>query len=336
VLGCSLEQLVGVLHHEVLHLLHGHLFLGPDEYPNVVALTIAEEVTVNEFVPEPLPGNPVLLKHFPQLPTLEDTVRRYRRLDRGKGGGRCQGGRHGEQVSTVDNHGSWQGARDEGKAGAAAIMSAVERAAGMLTPEEHARIPEETRELIEAARRGTAAGRTLAAVRSAETATVSWQKVLRRFVGRQTLLQPSYLRPPRRFPELVGILPGNTRPPGKPRVMAVIDTSGSITDALLGQIARELAAVGASREVVIVECDAVIHRIYPFKGELRDVHGRGGTDLRPPFERDVLAKVRPDVFVYFTDGEGPAPTSAPRVPVLWCLTPGGTAPATWGQRVWMA
>jgi predicted metal-dependent peptidase len=214
-------------------------------------------------------------------------------------------------------------------------MSAIERAATMLTPEERACIPEDTRELIEKARRGNAAGRALAAVHLAETATVPWQKVLRRFVGRQTFFQPSYLRPSRRFPELVGILPGSTRRPGKPRVLAVIDTSGSITDALLGQIARELASVGASREVVIVECDALIQRIYPFKGELRDVRGRGGTDLRPPFERAVLGKIRPDLVVYFTDGEGPAPVEAPRMPVLWCLTPGAKAPVTWGQSVWM-
>jgi predicted metal-dependent peptidase len=332
VLGCDLEQLAGVLHHEVLHILLGHLFMGPDAYPNEDALTIAEEVTVNEFVPERLPGSPILLKHFPRLPLLEDTDTRYRRLDRRSS---LRGRRHGGPGSTIDNHGAWKNARGEGQAAAAAVMSAVERAASMLTPEELASVPEDTHELIEAARRGSAAGRIQAEVTSAHTNTVPWQRVLRRFVGRQTVLQPSYLRPPRRFPHLVGVLPGNTRTPGPPRILAAIDTSGSITDALLTQIAGELAVVGASRDVVIVECDAKIQRVYAFRGELHDVRGRGGTDLRPPFERAMLARIRPDLVVYFTDGEGPAPIKGPRMPVLWCLTPGARAPAPWGQKVWM-
>jgi predicted metal-dependent peptidase len=117
--------------------------------------------------------------------------------------------------------------------------------------------------------------------------------------------------------------------------MVVIDTSGSITDALLAQIAKELAVIGSSRVVVVVECDAAVRRVYPFKGELRDVCGRGGTDFRPPFDRTLLAKLRPDVVVYFTDGEGLAPLKPPRVPVLWCLTAGANPPAAWGHRVWM-
>ena len=117
--------------------------------------------------------------------------------------------------------------------------------------------------------------------------------------------------------------------------MAVIDTSASMTNDLLQQIGQELVKMQSSHEVVVVECDDEIQRTYPFKGKLRKVHGRGGTDLRPPFEREILAKLRPDVVVYFTDGEGPAPNDPPRVPVLWCLTPGAQPPAQWGRTAWM-
>ena len=61
----------------------------------------------------------------------------------------------------------------------------------------------------------------------------------------------------------------------------------------------------------------------------------GGTDLRPPFEPEILCKLRPDVVVYFTDGCGPAPERPPRMPVIWCLTPIGDPPARWGHVVRM-
>ena len=75
------------------------------------------------------------------------------------------------------------------------------------------------------------------------------------------------LRPPRRFPELVGIMPGSTRAPGLPRVMAVIDTSGSIAGHLLAQIARELAWMAASHEVVIVSVSRDPPEL-PFRGRV--------------------------------------------------------------------
>lgn len=80
VVHCSLTQLVGVLHHETLHLLFEHLWMSPLRFPDSRALTVAQEVTANEFIPEPLPGLPILLSKFPQLPPHEDTIARYRRL----------------------------------------------------------------------------------------------------------------------------------------------------------------------------------------------------------------------------------------------------------------
>ncbi|MFO0675300.1 MAG: VWA-like domain-containing protein [Polyangiaceae bacterium] len=214
-------------------------------------------------------------------------------------------------------------------------MSAVGRAVATLTPDELARIPMPLLEAIHLAGRGKAAGRDVDQLPPSPTATVSWKTVLQRFVSRAASPRPSYLRPPRRFPHLVGIVPGGTRRPEKARVMAVIDTSGSMTRELLAKIGGELRKMSAHHEIVVVECDAEIQRTYPFKGELGEVHGRGGTDFHPPFERAFLAAHRPDVVVYFTDGAGPAPENGPRVPVLWCLTPGAVAPSSWGKCVWM-
>jgi predicted metal-dependent peptidase len=327
VLAHDLTSLVGVLNHEVLHVVFGHLFSDPARYPNRRARIIAEEVTVNEWVREALPGNPILLKDFPQLPPMEDTDTRYQRLARDGGGA--------PELAPLDDHDIWEEVQEAGLVGEAAVLSIVRRAVEALTPDEMARIPADLLDAISEAARGKAAGRSVEMVPSAPRAALSWKAVLRRFAGRTATPEATYLRPPRRFPHLVGIVPGRTRRPEKPRVMAVIDTSGSMTPDLLAQIDGELSKMGKHYEIVVVECDAEINRTYPYEGKIERVHGRGGTDLRPPFERAVLARLRPDVVVYFTDGGGPACDRPPRVPVLWCLTPGGTPPAPWGRRVWM-
>lgn len=141
-------------------------------------------------------------------------------------------------------------------------------------------------------------------------------------------------RPPRRFPDLVGIVPGKHRRGEPPKIMAVVDTSGSITPELLELIDAELRLLARHYAVVVVECDAEIHAVYDYR-PLGSVSGRGGTDFRPPFDREFLQKHRPDLVVYFTDGRGPAPDQKPGVRVVWCLVPGEEPPAEWGRVIRM-
>ena len=115
--------------------------------------------------------------------------------------------------------------------------------------------------------------------------------------------------------------------------MTIIDSSGSIGPRELSLIAPEIELIASTNDVIVVECDTAIQRVYPFTSRLTTVAGKGGTDLRPPLENAFLAKHRPAVAIYFTDGYGPAPEQRPRVPVLWCLTASGQRPAPWGREV---
>jgi hypothetical protein len=162
---------------------------------------------------------------------------------------------------------------------------------------------------------------------------LDWHRLLRRYVRDATEPQPVFTRPPRRFPALVGIIPGHLHRPIRPTVMVVIDTSASLSPDMLAMIAAELDHLARSHTVMVVECDAVVHAVYRYRGRLDKVHGRGGTDLRPPFAPAILRRVHPDVVVYFTDGYGPAPQVAPAMPVIWCLTPGSVTPVSWGRVV---
>src|SRR5262249_5735818 len=141
-------------------------------------------------------------------------------------------------------------------------------------------------------------------------------------------------RPPRRFPALVGVVPGRALTPTKPRVLAVLDTSGSITRRLLALINGELARLARHFAVTVVECDARVQRVYPYR-PLGRVLGRGGPALRPPLDPRFLGEHRPDLVVFFTDGLGPAPERPPRPPLIWCLGPGGARPAPWGRVIRM-
>jgi hypothetical protein len=82
VLSLPAAELGGVLLHEVHHVVLDHLLADPADYPDRWARTVAEEVTVNEFVKEALPAGGIHLSLFPGLPEMESTDERYRRLAR--------------------------------------------------------------------------------------------------------------------------------------------------------------------------------------------------------------------------------------------------------------
>ena len=162
-----------------------------------------------------------------------------------------------------------------------------------------------------------------------------WPRQLRRYVGQELEVRPVFNRPSRRCPDLLGIVPGQVRRMEHPHVMAVIDTSASITTDDLRQISAELRRMKRTNKVTVVECDVQIRSVYPLREDIREVHGRGGTDLRPPFEPAFLRQHNPDVVVYFTDGNGPAPDQAPPLPVIWCLTQRGKVGVNWGRVIKM-
>jgi predicted metal-dependent peptidase len=322
VLGISVAELVGVLLHEVHHVIFGHLTMRPGNYPNRPALVIAQEVTVNEFIAEPLPGRPVLLKDYPLLPPRESTAERYRRLEKVIPD-------NGQAVLTLDNHEVWAGAGQAEAQAEAAVRQAVEDALASVGP---GQVPEGLRDLLTALGVGSTPGGGTEGVARGGRGRVDWRRLLRCYAGQVLEVRPVYGRPPRRFPELAGVLPGQGRRAARPKVMAVIDTSGSISAGLLTEIDAELRRLAQSHSVLVVECDSQVQRVYPFR-PLDVVSGRGGTDLRPPLERDFLRQHRPDLVLYFTDGYGPAPERPPGVPVIWCVLPHGREPAPWGRHI---
>jgi predicted metal-dependent peptidase len=117
--------------------------------------------------------------------------------------------------------------------------------------------------------------------------------------------------------------------------MAAVDTSASVSPELLEQISAELKRLAEDYDVLVVECDAEIQSVYPYR-PLESVRGRGGTDLCPPLKPEFLRQHDVDLAIYFTDGFGDAPEKPPGIPVVWCITENGECPVEWGREVRMS
>jgi len=169
--------------------------------------------------------------------------------------------------------------------------------------------------------------------------TVPWQEVLRRFVTSAYGGERRWLPPSRRHVAQGLYLP--SRRTDLLKLVVAIDTSASTTH-YLPEFAAELIGLlqpFGRYELTLVCCDEEIRSVreydpdHPLTLEDLQLEGGWGTDFRPVFDWIDRSLSEVNVLVYLTDGEGEAPGQAPLYPVLWALTSGGEAPASWGQVV---
>lgn len=138
-------------------------------------------------------------------------------------------------------------------------------------------------------------------------------------------------RPPRvSHPGRLPWTPGFSHSRRVPRLVLVLDVSGSIDEPLLARFAAELAALTRRLDApmtVVVGDDTVraVHQLKPGRLGLKDLQawlgtpGAGGTDFTPLLEE--ASRHRPDLTVVLTDLEGPARHRPPGV-LLWAVPPG--------------
>lgn len=183
---------------------------------------------------------------------------------------------------------------------------------------------------------------------------IRWQDKLRRIVRGQVtsqagLVDYTYARNSRRQAGLgygVGspIMPAMVAP--IPIVAIGLDTSGSMGAVGLAEAVSEIEAIMKSirASVDLIACDCQVHgqkKVTTFQDLLRtvsskDFGGGGGTDFRPVFAAVEKLKVKPNVFIFLTDGDGPAPAAPPPgVNVIWVIVGRyrDTRPASWGEIV---
>lgn len=148
----------------------------------------------------------------------------------------------------------------------------------------------------------------------------------------------SYSRPSRRMtvtprillPSLIDYLPN---------VAIVVDTSGSMGDEELQQGLGEVKGVtdslGRREGIRVLACDADVHNCRRiFRPEQIELVGGGGTDMGRGIETASQLRPRPDIIIVFTDGFTPWPDKPPAgSKVIVAITSDrGTSPP-WAKRI---
>jgi predicted metal-dependent peptidase len=160
-----------------------------------------------------------------------------------------------------------------------------------------------------------------------------WEQVLRRVTNHalRPLPELSWSRPSRSYLANQGRCgdrrmpwePGHSGSRAVPRLVVIVDVSGSVQKDLLERFAREVEAITRRLEVglTMIAGDEKVQRVAHFEpgeSDLGDVElkGGGGTDFTPLLEE--ADKHRPDLVIVLTDLDGPAHFQ-PRWPVLWAV-----------------
>ena len=174
-----------------------------------------------------------------------------------------------------------------------------------------------------AKRQGTLPGHWESIIEQRKTPTQDWRAILREYIDAGARRVETWNRPNRRYAHSGMILPGNQRD-GLNKVAFIIDTSGSMSDPVLEQIANEVQAAmddGAINEVVTVYCDTRVNRVDRYVDGDKVVFkapGRGGTDMVPAFawveENDPDASLVVCCTDLYIGNPGPEPSA----PALFC------------------
>jgi predicted metal-dependent peptidase len=318
------EHRLGVVKHEMLHLVFRHLFIR-DPALDALLLNVALDLVINQYIDRfQLPEDSIFLETFPELHLKkgETWFYYYQQLEssRKKGGDESKGKNNAdalEQIQSTTNglerHQPWREIRARSEM-------------------ENAVLDNHLDSLMRTAHQRTNAaawGQLPAGVRDQINAlmpippAINWRLALRRFTqsARSTRLKNTMRRPSKRY----GTNPG-IRINRRQRILVAVDTSGSVGAPEFQLFFNEIHHLWkAGAEIDVVECDTVIHQRYKYKGVTPEiVQGRGGTDFTQPLE--LANRERPDAFIYLTDGFAGSILTAAYIPVFWLLSPDGIKP----------
>lgn len=141
-----------------------------------------------------------------------------------------------------------------------------------------------------------------------------------------------------------GLLYPGKRVKVRAHLVTIIDSSASVNDKQLTQLASELVGIHACDvDITVIECDTKVNQIYKFDPNVPfKVKGRGGTAFRPAFEAVqnpgfIKDYGEVDGVIYLTDGGNydHPDIEEPPFNVLWALLPGCDVSYDWGYKTWV-
>lgn len=170
---------------------------------------------------------------------------------------------------------------------------------------------------------------------------VDWKEALRQFVDRASRNDYTWKRPNARYFSRNIILPSLYTEELPPIVVAV-DTSGSVSNEDLQQFASEIDDIlnqYNGTELTVIYCDAKVQHVEHFTTENRPIRleakGGGGTDFAPVFKHVAANLETPACLIYLTDLYCSSYGDEPEYPVLWINTSNHNTKVPFGDVVRM-
>ena len=341
--GLDLEERLFVLAHETWHCVLLHFVRLQSREPR--RFNIATDLEIHFILSKEKMKEPFVLPHDPAWDGLS-AEEIYEKLKSRKRKPPCDPGRCSNGISGTpdgggfDRHVYKNGDKDPATAGDQAgeedsITADIDEA----TVENLRRIVIQAAQIAER-RQGTLPGHILGLIEKLRKPELNWKELLKQFVTSCYGGCRRWLPPARRYVGM-GLYLQSRRNERLEAVLA-IDTSGSTTGDL-PQFFVELASLLGSfgnYDLTVIQCDCRVQHVEKFSDDRplpRDYQwesfGHGGTNFVPPFDYVKEHGIRPQVFIYLTDGFGDAPETPPQFPVLWVLTKDGRSPANWGRCI---
>lgn len=284
-----LEQRLGILKHEMLHILYNHMRRKGDR--DHQGFNIASDCAINQMIErQHLPAQCIFPDQFPsesgKVPPNLTAEQYYELLRKDDSDGNGSGSGSGE---CVDDHSKWGDSQGDGELSEDIAKGMAERATSN-TQKARGNVPSELSEWLSLLSRKR---------------EITWQQLLRNITGNKRVgIRKTILRPDRRLPNSEWIK-GRTKD-RRYDVAVVSDTSGSVSDsallALWGEIKNicELTQTG----IYLVQVDTVAAKPEVLTKNTKVIKRKacGGTYLTPGIEALKKAKISFDCLVVTTDG----------------------------------
>ena len=193
--------------------------------------------------------------------------------------------------------------------------------------------------VAKAANAGTVPGFLERLVQDLNKPKVDWENTLRRFVDDSIIKESSWQSPSNRHLHRRVILPGPFQSVHTNHIVSVMDTSGSVTDALVAKYASEKTAIldeGLTDRLTVIYVDADVQGIQEFErgDEVRlNPKGNGGTNFKTVFELIKRDYGDASVILFFTDLCATNFGKDPGKPVLWLCYENSKHIERWGAKV---
>ena len=291
-----LEQRLGILKHEMLHILNGHVARKQDR--DHKAFNIATDCAINQFIkPEHIPDWAIMPDNFPGENTpLKATAEQYYELipknDEPNSGQGTWGKGYGDSKNTgklLDNHDSWQDSKGDSELQADLTKNMMDKAVNA-TQKSRGTLPSQLSEWLSL---------------HDHKRELNWKQVLRNITGNKRVgIRRTLTRPDRRLPNAEWIK-GRTK--NRMFSVAVIsDTSGSVSDkallSLWGEIRFICDITQSDLFLVQVDTKAAAPEKLTKQTKVLTRKACGGTYLTPGLKALKDARINYDCVVVTTDG----------------------------------